>query len=270
MPDSEKLTALNAATASAANGNVPMALHPDNLLRIGQICVDAPYAGPSIDAYGAGRAALKSLYDSATQIVTAHRDALKALPVVGAIMAKGSKPILKLQIPAAVAPELASAMASSASRAAANCERHVAAVDQALDKIENFITQKTSTPRPNDASVVAESTQIREYVKNLSSTARMGFLLDSAREGDKAVVFSVLSASPFTSGLDRNQHWLLRKHAEDKFAPVEAKQREALIEIKGKIQSAMSGYANLYAKHLPKITADPGTTSLAALKAGLA
>lgn len=103
-------------------------------------------------------------------------------------------------------------------------------------------------------------------LKGLKDEARMGFLLDSCRAKDSAVIFAVLSASPFTCGLNREQYGLLREHAIDSFAPLEAKQRQALTDIKEKVKAAMSGYANLYSKHLPKIVADPSTASLAALK----
>src|SRR5947209_11057737 len=116
MPASERLTKLNESSGAEISTRVPASLHPDQVANLGSILVDAEGSGPTIDAYGAARHALRSLYDSAKAIDTAHASMLRPEPVVSMQAAKGSAPILRMVIPKASAPELASAMASAASR----------------------------------------------------------------------------------------------------------------------------------------------------------
>src|SRR4051794_17573847 len=110
---SERLSKLDASSGAEISTRVPASLHPDQVANLGPILVDAEGSGPSIDAYGAARHALRSLYDSAKQIDSAHASMLRPEPVVSAHYAKGSVPILRTVIPKERAAELASAMASA-------------------------------------------------------------------------------------------------------------------------------------------------------------
>lgn len=266
MADSEKLQQLNASSTTALSARVPIDLHPDSILNHGAVLVDAEGSGPTIDAYGAARHALRAMHDSVAHIDAAHSSLLRPEPIVGAVYAQGSKPILKNAIPKERAGELASAMAASASRASSAVQRNLDVVDKTIDKLNGFIDRKTTHPKPNDASVVAEAAAIREHVKNLPIEKRLSFLTDACDENDLPVVAAVLNASPFTSGLDRKQHALLRTFANDAFALTETKQRAALVSIKQTLERATTVYAREYAKRLPKVADDPSATPLATLR----
>lgn len=68
------------------------------------------------------------------------------------------------------------------------------------------------------------------------------------------------------SGINREQHNILKQFAEEKFANTELRQRNALLDIKKKIDVAMQSYATEYQKRLPKVANDPSAASMAALR----
>ena len=266
---SDKLLQMNEQTDHPLNGSVSPAMHPRMLDDLGPVLVDQEHSGTSIDGYAAGRSALKALYSSADAIQKAREAVSRPLPIIGAIYAKGSAPILRMQVLPEKAGELSNAMAASAARAAANVERNSDVVDRSIAKLNSFIAAKTSNSKANETAIAHEAQQIRQYVSNLKEPSRQStFLKAAVDDGDHAVVTAVLGASPFASGLSREQHQILRSFAEQKFAGPELRQRDALVDVAKKIQTAMSGYALHYSKMLPKVVTDPSAASLAALKEG--
>lgn len=86
--------------------------------------------------------------------------------------------------------------------------------------------------------------------------------------GESTVVFSVLGASPWISGLTPDQQQSLRDLAEQKFAPTEYARRAALADVKKTLTDASFRFANEFVRLRPKVAqqSEKGRAEIDALK----
>jgi hypothetical protein len=165
MPN-EKIEQIRAQTAAAANANVPIGMHPDQLDAHAPVLVD-DLGGPGVAAFSAARNALQSLYCGLSEIDNAHAALLEPalVPTFRADGTKG-KPLSTMQIPENRRAELSSAMASKAARLAAHIGRCTDDVDAAISALDTQVAAAIRHPRQDTASTVQEAAEIRNYVAN--------------------------------------------------------------------------------------------------------
>jgi hypothetical protein len=239
-----------------------ISLDPDQLLPEAGPCVESDAAGPSIDGWAAARSAMKMMAESAADIHEALESAKTIRAVPGQQSNSGHVATEWICDPA-LAVEVRNAMGASATRVASGVERHLAAIDGALSKVNSFIEAKTRL-----RVEPAEAQDIRRHVFSLPADQRFGWLDAQITNGDLAVAHSVLNASPWASGIEPKKAEILRDAAARRFAPTETAQRDALLSAQKKVRQAMQTYSTEYARRLPPLPDTRAAGAIAALKAG--
>jgi hypothetical protein len=133
----------------------------------------------------------------------------------------------------------------------ANAEKAIADSEAAL---QSAMDSRTVNPRRNETAVATIAAQIRTHMqKTLKSPAdRMEFMSKAIEDGDMEIATAVLNASPFISGLDRQQMGMLKDQAERKFSPAEYKDREGLRAMREKLSGAGSHYLQRLNEIMPR------------------
>ncbi|MBX9778476.1 MAG: hypothetical protein K2Y71_29230 [Xanthobacteraceae bacterium] len=256
MPtSSERLQRLNELTSVPANrirGDVPQSLHPDMLLPEGENLIDDDSGIGGIDAYTAGRGAMREMLESLTNITDAVREHTIQRPVPNQIVAPGNKPVLQKVVDPARALEVRDGMAISAKRVAQAYEKSIAVFDAKLTRAEEAVASKLRDPRA-DSTV---SQDIRRFVFSLPANERRAWVEGRIQEGDLTVSHAVLGASPYASGLDPKGTNLLRDLAARTFAPAEVRAHQNLQSAKRKVDVAFHTWGKEYVKKLPAAPSD--------------
>lgn len=260
----ELLERINGSYTAPINVNVPTSIHPDQLSGHGETLI-----GIAPDAYSAGRAALKKMYESASNIDAAHTATLVTVPKVGLVRGKASSaPVYEKIVDPARAPELASSMAADFQRTAAGVDRFMQKIDGSIAALESKIAAATTHPTPDRSSVVQTSAEIRQFVKDMNPGERATWVQQQITAGDKDVAHAVLSSSCYTSGISKESHQILREFAREKFAPAETAAVKSIHAIKAKIDQAGRSYGQHYYDRLPSTRVSEADQAMAKLKGG--
>ena len=79
---------------------------------------------------------------------------------------------------------------------------------------------ETIAKRLTPAKPTPVAAEIRSYIAGLDKSERIGFIHDRVAHRDMKVCDAVLNASPYASHIDEQTHDMLRRLAEEAFAPV--------------------------------------------------
>jgi hypothetical protein len=126
------------------------------------------------------------------------------------------------------------------------------------------LAASTRHPRPESASVIQETAEVRDYIKNLPDGRRMSFLHIAVQNRDIMVVHSVLSARPWLSGLSPEEQNIIRSMACEAMAPRESRQAVALRKAHDQIVRAGNSFGVQYNKMRPRL---PDTSKQQAVEA---
>jgi hypothetical protein len=228
MPISEKLAAINAATATPviADSDLSPSLHPDSIVPIAA-CLGEDDA--TLPAYEAGRHAQRLLYQGLNDLQTAWRETRLA------------------NVPD---DQLAAAMGTKVEQVARGLDRHMTTVSNVVEKLDATIEKTLTNPKKDTASVAQAASDIRRYVLSLPEQKRMSFVHDSIVNGDAEVVQAVLATSGFVSGLDRAQTDTLRSMSREAFGGIAWQQHNAAVRLRDHLTQS----ATIFAKRVHAIT----------------
>ena len=271
----DRLTRIIEDTAAPVTAKVTPSLHPDVLLKHGDVCVDGG-GGAAEAGWAAARTALKIIYDG-TNTMIAARDALLEEVEVGKAASTG-KPITQRRVPDNRTVELATLLGNSQSRIAVGVQRAVDIVDASLTDLESKVSAALRNPRADTTSISQEASEIRQYVADLPPGQRVEFIRKQCAiaealklEGKSAarqhtIVAAVINYSPWISGMDDAEMDLAQSFARDAFAPRESKQADALRSSRETLTKGSYAFANAYLKLVPTIRDNPKEAAVAALR----
>jgi hypothetical protein len=224
-----------------------LACHPGNLEPFTKLLV-TPAAKVALES---ATKALTAVHESLSDM---HRatDSLTPRPEDRTVV--GPKNTVVYVIPEARKDAVREAMSISFGRGSthlANAEKAIADSEAAL---QSTMDSRTVNTRRNETAVATIAAQIRDHLKNTlkGPSDRIEFVSKAIEEGDMEIVTAVLNASPFISGLDRQQMSMIRDQAERKFSPAEYKDREGLRAMSGKLGAAGTHYLQRLNELLPR------------------
>lgn len=217
--------------------DVPLGLHPDSLLGIGDALTTENTLGPNVLA--AARESLRLCYDLFGRMNDAERD-LQAI----------ADPARRRQHPAERGGRTEYSdnvrMKNGRPTRVVDAEEFIAAAEQAygrvapaidrrlreLDGYRNTLAQRVANaidhPARKTPEGLALAAEVRSHIKGMKKPdERLKFVAQAIDAGDIPTVAAVLHAQPFLSGLAPETHNLLRARAAAKFAPVDDAQLAA-------------------------------------------
>jgi hypothetical protein len=162
-------------------------------------------------------------------------------------------------------------------------DRGAKTIDEAnatIDDVDAMLAKRVdaalANSRRNETAQAKTDAQIRNFVRSLpalgkmDSKGRLEWILTAIDDGDHEAVAAVLGAPCFVSGLDRQQHAMVREHAARKFAPTEVTQREALAKVRQRLSEASQHYLSTYIDIIPPRADRKADESLKRLREGVA
>lgn len=216
--------------------DVPISLHPDSLLGIGEPLAAEGTLGTNVLA--AAREALRSGYDLFGRMNDAERD-LQAIaeparrrqhPVErgGRTELSGDIRMVKGKPTRVVdAEEFITAAEKAFDRVAPTIDRRVAELNGYRDTLATRVATALDNPTRKTPEGLALAAEVRAHIKGMKADQRAGFVSQAIDRGDLPTVAAVLHAQPFLSGLEPASHEMLRARAAAKFAPVDSAQLAA-------------------------------------------
>ncbi|EPR18286.1 hypothetical protein M527_13205 [Sphingobium indicum IP26] len=217
--------------------DVPLSLHPDSLLGIGQALDAEGTLGTSVLA--AAREALRSGYDLFGRMNDAelHLQAI-ADPARRRQQAaeRGGRTEFSDNVrmrngrPTRVvdADEFINAAEKAFDRVAPTIDRRVTELNGYRDTLASRVAAALDHPARKTPEGLALAAEVRAHIKALKKPdERTRFVAQAVDAGDVPTVAAVLHAQPFLSGLEPAAHAMLRARAAAKFAPVDNAQLEA-------------------------------------------
>jgi hypothetical protein len=231
--------------------DVPLGLHPDSLLGIGEPLSAEGTLGNNVLA--AAREALRSGYDLFGRMNDAERD-LQAMAdparrrqhpaeksgrteLSGDIRMVKGKPTRVVD-----AEEFIAAAEKAFERVAPTIDRRVAELNGYQTTLATRVATALDHPARKTPEGLALAAEVRSHVKAVKKPdERMKFVVQAIDQGDLPTVAAVLHAQPFLSGLDPVTHETLRARAAAKFAPVDSAQLAATEAAIAHVCNATSG-----------------------------
>lgn len=217
--------------------DVPITLHPDSLLGIGQPLEAEGTLGNSVLA--AAREGLRLCYDLFGRMNDAERD-LQAIAdparrrqqpaerggrteYIGDVRMKNGKPTRVVD-----AEEFIVAAEKAFARVSPAIDRRLKELNGYRDALEGRVATALDHPARKTPEGLALAAEVRSHIKGLKkSEERTRFVMQAIDVGDIPTVAAVLHAQPFLSGLAPADHTTLRSRAAAKFAPVDSAQLAA-------------------------------------------
>ncbi len=243
MATNARLEEINEGTAAQLDVQVGLGLHPDSISMHGTTLVDG-VSGPGETVYTAARSAMASMYSGLSDLEKANTAMLVPTPV-------GKE--TKMLVPDNRKAELGAAMNQKFTSVAKAVDRNGAVIDEAIATLSQRIAIATTNPNKDRVSVSQAASEIRAHVKALkNSLERMDFVRNAIEDGDIEIASAVLQTSCYTSGLNKQEHAIVRGMAESKFAPRETAQRDAATKVRAALQAASSNFLGRYAKLVPQ------------------
>lgn len=217
--------------------DVPITLHPDSLLGIGQPLEVEGTLGNN--ALAAAREGLRLCYDLFGRMNDAERD-LQAIadparrrqhPAERGGRTEYSDNVrMKNGRPTRVvdAEEFIVAAEKAFARVSPAIDRRLKELNGYRDTLETRVATALDHPARKSAEGLALAAEVRAHIKGLKKDEdRARFVMQAVEAGDIPTVAAVLHAQPFLSGLAPAEHARLRAQAAAKFAPVDSAQLEA-------------------------------------------
>ena len=217
--------------------DVPISLHPDSLLGIGERLDVQGTVGTNVLA--AAREALRSGYDLFGRMNDAERD-LQAMAeparrrqhaaekggrteYTDNVRMKNGKPTRVVD-----AEEFIAAAEKAYARVAPTIDRRVAELNGYRDTLATRVATALDHPARKTPEGLALAAEVRAHIKMVKKPdERMKFVAQAIDQGDLPTVAAVIHAQPFLSGLEPAAHETLRARAAAKFAPVDSAQLAA-------------------------------------------
>lgn len=217
--------------------DVPLGLHPDSLLGIGQALSTEGTLGVTV--LSAAREGLRLCYDLFGRMNDAERD-LQAIadparrrqhPAERSGRTEFSDNVrMKNGRPTRVvdAEEFITAAETAYNRVAPAIDRRVKELNGYRDTLATRVATALDHPMRKTPEGLALAAEVRSHIKAMKKPdERMKFVVQAIDTGDVPTVAAVLHAQPFLSGFDPATHATLRARAAAKFAPVDNAQLEA-------------------------------------------
>lgn len=199
------------ATADAIADQFTLSVNPD-----GQVVRHA--------AFTSGRAVLANLFTTSKALSEAERD-IKAAGL--------NDPITRDRLRRA-----ATAKMNAGRKAAAD---GLAALQAHVDQINAQIDTDLRLPTARvDVCEAGRCSDIRSYIRSLSSRERSEAIRKAIGDGDVDVAAAVLSASPYASGLTRKEAENIRMDAEERFCKPAVRLRESIGRMVTLVETAMN------------------------------
>jgi len=217
--------------------DVPISLHPDSLLGIGERLDVQGTVGTN--ALAAAREALRSGYDLFGRMNDAERD-LQAIAeparrrqhpaerggrseLSGDIRMVKGKPTRVVD-----AEEFITAAEKAFDRVAPTIDRRVTELNGYRDTLATRVATALDHPTRKTPEGLALAAEVRAHIKAVKKPdERTKFVAQAIDQGDLPTVAAVIHAQPFLSGLEPATHEMLRARAAAKFAPVDSAQLAA-------------------------------------------
>ncbi|API58924.1 hypothetical protein BSL82_06020 [Tardibacter chloracetimidivorans] len=211
--------------------DVPISLHPDSLLGIGETLDAEGTLGTSVLA--AAREALRSGYDLFGRMNEAERD-LQAMADPARrrqhaaerggrtdysdnVRMKNGKPTRVVD-----AEDFITAAEQAFARVSPAIDRRMKELNGYRDVLATRVATALDHPARKTPEGLALAAEVRAHVKAMKKPEqRMQFVVQAVEAGDIPTVAAVLHAQPFLSGLDAPAHAVVRSRAAAKFAPVD-------------------------------------------------
>lgn len=231
--------------------DVPLTLHPDSLLGIGEPLSVEGTLGTNVLA--AAREALRSGYDLFGRMNDAERD-LQAMAeparrrqhaaeksgrtdYTDNVRMKNGKPTRVVD-----AEEFITAAEKAFERVAPTIDRRVTELKGYRDTLATRVATALDHPARKTPEGLALAAEVRSHIKAVKKPdERMKFVVDAIDRGDLPTVAAVLHAQPFLAGFDPVTHDTLRARAAAKFAPVDSAQLAATETAIDHVCNATSG-----------------------------
>jgi hypothetical protein len=218
-------------------GDVPLGLHPDALLSIGQALNQPDTLG--ITVMSAAREAMRLCYDCYGRLNDAERDMQAAADpalrrqhpvdrggrteVTDNVRMVNGKPTRIIDAEAFI-----DAADAAFKRVAPAIDRRVTELKGYRDTLAGRVASALDAPARRTPEGLALASEVRAHVKAMKQpAARSKFAMDAVEAGDLPTVAAILHAPPFLSGIDPAMHATIRARAAARFAPVDSAQLEA-------------------------------------------
>jgi len=265
------------STATTLDTKSPMGIHPDNLNPSVADLVGADAANPDplgLSVFKSGRAGLKSAYES----VAAMNAAFDAIAVVQTT-ARGNPVVGKDGIVKNIPPERAAEFADGLGRAFARAATSIDEMEQTIAKAEadlsGRIEKALRDPNRDKPSVLANTTAIRDYIKNLPQAERFSFVSRTLNDETDPVTAhefceAIMGANHYTVGLSKKETVMLKELASEVFALRETRQLAAIGKMRDAVALATKSVFDAYARLEPRIPkASPQSVAMRRLKEGV-
>jgi len=252
------LDKINQQYSPPLNSKIGLGSHPAQLDAHGDAFMQA--GGPGIRWYGAARSAMASMYSELTAMQNAHDATM--------IDVKGPLGLSRVPDPAR-APELHASMSASLERVVGRLEKHRGDMDRASDDLDKEISRALEDPDKASNKYVARISGLWEYIRAMPNPSdRTTFLNNAVKDGDLTVIAAVLGDSPYLSGLNATQQAVLRKAAEEKFAPKAFRAKDEARKAFEKVERASVAFMSTYNKLLPNIQESSSAVAMRKLRDG--
>ncbi|OCC24871.1 hypothetical protein MB02_05275 [Croceicoccus estronivorus] len=223
--------------STPVRADVPISLHPDSLLGIGEPLATEGTLGTNVLA--AAREALRSGYDLFGRMNDAERD-LQAIAdparrrqhpaerggrseLSGDIRMVKGKPTRVVD-----AEEFITSAEKAFDRVAPTIDRRVTELNGYRDTLATRVATALDHPTRKTPEGLALAAEVRAHIKAVKKPdERTSFVAQAIDQGDLPTVAAVIHAQPFLSGLEPATHEMLRARAAAKFAPVDSAQLAA-------------------------------------------
>lgn len=258
MPTNPKLDAIRAATTTEVVASIPADWHPDSTLLWAEPLMAHEGATAALQS---GRAALKTLYESMRVMQDAERATREKFG--GTLEVSGK--VIQRSVPEDKQAALAADLGARFESTAKSFDRHLGVVNDTIESLTNTIERALSPKKDSPATAQAAS-DIRAYVKNLPDDKRMSFIHGAINEGDLEVAQSLLSTTPWVSGLNREQAAMIKEMAAEKFAPREHLARGAANKLADHLRSSSQNFVQAYRKLQPVLKPSAHAAAIAKLK----
>ncbi len=217
--------------------DVPLGLHPDSLLGIGEPLNAEGTLGTNVLA--AARESLRLCYDLFGRMNDAERD-LQAMAdparrrqhpaerggrtdYTDNVRMKNGRPTRVVD-----AEEFIAAAEQAFARVSPAIDRRVKELNGYRDTLAQRVAAALDHPARKTPEGLALAAEVRAHIKAMKKPdERMKFVAQAVDAEDVATVAAVLHAQPFLSGFDPATHATLRARAAAKFAPVDDAQLAA-------------------------------------------